>query len=141
MSERTQRMSELIRREVSTLIRREAKLEGLLITVASVETSPDLKHAYIYLSMIEQSLGKGRVIGILNHLRSEWQGEMGRRIGAKFTPRLHFEFDKALERGDKVMELMLEVERKKQEEIRLHPELAEQEQEAGEKSSDEKDRA
>ena len=118
MSERTQRVSEVIRREISTLISRELSLEGLLITVASVEVTPDLKHAYIYISMIEQTVSQAKVVGMLNRLRSRWQGEVGDRLETKFTPRLHFQFDKALERGDRVMEVMLEIERQKEEELK-----------------------
>ncbi len=113
MSERTQRVSEVIRRELSTLMSREILLEGLLITISNVDVSPDLKNAYVYVSMIEQSVPQGRVIALLNRCRPRWQPEVGRRLETKFTPRLHFQFDKALERGDKVMELMLEIERKK----------------------------
>ena len=113
MSERTERMSEVIRRELSTLIRREGKLEGLIITISSVETSPDLKNAYIYVSLIEESVGKGKMLSILNRFRPAWQADLGRRIGAKFTPRLNFRFDVAQERGDRVMLVMQEIEKKK----------------------------
>jgi ribosome-binding factor A len=119
MSERTQRMSEVIRRELSRLMTREVGLEGLLITIASVETAPDMKNAYVYVSMIEQRLGKERLIGLLNKFRGEWQRELGKRISSKFTPRLHFQFDDALERGDRVMELMQEIERQKEVEASL----------------------
>jgi ribosome-binding factor A len=114
MSERTERMAEVIRRELSTLILREAALEGQIVTISSVETSPDLKHAYVYISVIEQQLRKERVLAILNKFRTPWQGAMGRRIGAKFTPKLHFSFDEAQARGDRVMEVMLEIERQKE---------------------------
>lgn len=121
MSERTQRMSEVIRRELTTLMRKEGKLDGLLLTVLAVEVSPDMKHAYVYVSMIEESITKGKALGILNHFRHEWQTELGKRISAKFTPRLHFEFDKAQERGDRVMALLQEVEKQKAAEEALHP--------------------
>jgi ribosome-binding factor A len=113
-------MSEVIRRELSTLMRKEGKLEGLLLTVLAVETSPDMKNAYVYVSMIEQSVPKGKVLGLLNHFRSEWQAELGKRISSKFTPRLHFHFDEAQERGDRVMELLQEVDKKKAQEEAEH---------------------
>ncbi len=113
MSERTERMSEVIRRELSTLMLREIKLEGLLLTIASVETSPDMKHAYVYISMIEQSISRGKALSILNRCKGEWQGELGKRVSTKFTPRLHFQFDDAQERGDKVMAVLQEIERQK----------------------------
>ncbi|HEY8966560.1 MAG TPA: 30S ribosome-binding factor RbfA [Candidatus Methylacidiphilales bacterium] len=116
MSERTERMSEVIRRELSMLMLRENKLEGLLLTIASVETSPDMKHAYVYISMIEQSVSRAKALVILNRCKGEWQGELGRRIGSKFTPRLHFEFDEAQERGDRVMGILHEIEVQKERE-------------------------
>ncbi|SDU26890.1 ribosome-binding factor A [Verrucomicrobium sp. GAS474] len=113
MSERTERMSEVIRRELSTLMLRENKLEGLLLTIIAVETSPDMKHAYVYLSMIEQEVSKGKALGLLNRCKGEWQHELGKRISAKFTPRLHFDFDNGQERGDRVLSVLEEIERQK----------------------------
>ncbi|MDE1171039.1 MAG: 30S ribosome-binding factor RbfA [Verrucomicrobium sp.] len=121
MSERTDRMSEVIRRELSTLIQREASLEGQIVTIASVETSPDLKHAYVYVSAIEQEMGKGQILAAMNKARAAWQSALGHRIGAKFTPKLHFHFDEAQARGDRVMELMQEIERQKEAEQAIHP--------------------
>ena len=113
MTERTERMSEVIRRELSTLMARENLLEGLILTISSVETSPDMKHAYVYISMIEQAVSRGKALSLLGRCKSEWQTELGKRISSKFTPRLHFEFDTAQERGDKVMTVLQEIEAQK----------------------------
>jgi ribosome-binding factor A len=53
---------------------------------------------------------------LLNRNRVAWQGTIGRRLGLKFTPQLIFRFDEAIERGDRIMEILTELERKNLEE-------------------------
>ena len=47
---------------------------------------------------------------MLNRNRKTWQSSIGRRLGTKFTPQLIFKFDRAVERGDRVMEILTKLE-------------------------------
>jgi ribosome-binding factor A len=105
-SERTARVSEVIRRELTTLMSRCHALEGLLITVIDVETAPDLRQAFVYLSVLQQETSNQEVLRLMNKHRAEWQEKIGHRIATKFTPRLVFQINGALERGDRVTELL-----------------------------------
>jgi len=81
-------------------------LEGLLITISSIDLPPDMKQAFVYVSTLHPDLEQARALEILNRNRKAWQSSIGRRLGTKFTPQLIFRFDHAVERGDRVMEIL-----------------------------------
>jgi ribosome-binding factor A len=47
---------------------------------------------------------------VLEENRPEWQRLVGKKLKTKFTPQLKFQFDGSIERGDRVMEIMREIE-------------------------------
>ncbi len=109
-TERTARVAEVIRRELASLMPRAVELEGQLITISGVKILPDLKQAFVYLSLIGQSMPDGEVLRIINKYKREWQAEIGKRMSTKFTPRLVFEIDRSVERGDRIMQVLHEIE-------------------------------
>jgi ribosome-binding factor A len=108
---RTVRVAEVLRKELSALMTQSLDLEGMLITISSVELPPDMKHAYIYVSTLNPEVEQEHGLKLLNRNRAAWQGAIGRRLGLKFTPQLHFRFDGAMVRGDRVMEILTQIER------------------------------
>jgi ribosome-binding factor A len=111
---RTIRMAEVLRKELAACMNQSRDLEGLLITISSVELPPDLRQAFIYVSTLHPELEREQALVCLNRNRREWQSLIGRRLGAKFTPQLIFRFDDALVRGDRVMEILTELEHVKE---------------------------
>lgn len=109
---RTIRISEIIRKELSALIARTRSLEGQFVTISSVETSPDLRQAFVYVSVLETENSRDNVMAELVKHRHIWQGAIGRQLKTKFTPALQFRFDESIERGDRVMEILQEIEKK-----------------------------
>jgi ribosome-binding factor A len=109
---RTVRVAEVLRKELASQMSQSLDLEGLLITISSVELPPDMKQAYIYVSTLNPEVDKEMALKLLNRNRVAWQGVIGRRLGTKFTPQLIFRFDEAIERGDRIMEILTELERK-----------------------------
>ena len=109
---RTVRVAEVLRKELAACMSQSLDLEGLLITISSVELPPDMKQAYIYVSTLNPEVDKEVALKLLNRNRVAWQGSIGRRLGLKFTPQLIFRFDEAVERGDRIMEILTELERK-----------------------------
>lgn len=108
---RTVRVAEVLRKELSACMSQSLDLEGQLITISSVELPPDMKQAYIYVSTLNPDVELQTALKLLNRNRVEWQGRIGRRLGLKFTPHLHFRFDQAIERGDRVMDILTQIER------------------------------
>ncbi len=107
---RTVRVAEVLRKELALCMSKSIDLEGMLITISSVELPPDMRQAYIYVSTINPELDKEGALAILLRNRKEWQSRIGRRLGLKFTPQLIFRFDSAIERGDRVMEILTKLE-------------------------------
>jgi ribosome-binding factor A len=108
---RTVRVAEVLRKELSALMSQSLDLEGMLITISSVELPPDMKQAYVYVSTLNPEVELEHALKLLNRNRTSWQSMIGRRLGLKFTPHLIFRFDEAIERGDRVMEILTELER------------------------------
>ena len=75
-----------------------------------------MKQAFVYVSTINPEMDQEKTLALLSRNRKEWQGRIGRRLGTKFTPQLIFRFDDAVERGDRVMEILtkLELEQEKE---------------------------
>jgi ribosome-binding factor A len=110
---RTVRVAEVLRKELSACMSQSLDLEGLLITISSVELPPDMRQAYVYVSTLHPDLERAEALKLLNRNRAVWQSAIGRRLGTKFTPQLHFRFDDAIERGDRVMEILTKLEQQK----------------------------
>lgn len=103
---RTVRVAEVLRKELAACMSQSLDLEGLLITISSVELPPDMKQAFIYVSTLHPEVEHEQALKVLNRNRKAWQSSIGRRLGLKFTPQLNFRFDTAIERGDRVMEIL-----------------------------------
>lgn len=107
---RTIRVAEVIRKELSQLIQRSNNLEGMLVTISSIDIPPNLKQAYVYVSVLNPDVDREAALAALNKNRREYQQIIGHHLGIKFTPRLVFRFDQAIERGDRVMEILQELD-------------------------------
>jgi len=111
---RTVRVAEVLRKELAACMSKSLDLEGMLITISSVELPPDMRQAYIYVSTLNPELDQENALAVLLRNRKEWQSSIGRRLGLKFTPQLIFRFDSAIERGDRVMEILTKLELEKE---------------------------
>ncbi len=86
-------VNELLRHTVSELINREIELPlDSFVTITRVETTRDLKHATIYVTVIPD----GKRVSTMKQLQGQKrrvQRELGKRIEMKYTPKLRFKFD------------------------------------------------
>lgn len=110
---RTVRVAEVLRKELSACMTESLDLEGLLITISSIDLPPDMKQAFVYVSTLNPEVDLEKALKLLNRNRARWQSAIGRQLGIKFTPQLVFRFDGAIERGDRVMEILTQLEREK----------------------------
>jgi ribosome-binding factor A len=100
MTHRTARVSELLRREVATIIERDFEWNGLLVTVHGVETAADLKNATIHVGVLGgDDNQKAAVLDRLNRARGAIQRPLYKRVTLKSSPQLYFKFDNSSERG------------------------------------------
>lgn len=105
MSQRLSRVAELILRELGAIIVRDFDFQGTLVSLRSVEITPDLRHANVFVS----TLGKGSAESVVEKLqanRALLQQKLSKRVILKFTPQLHFKHDDSIARGTDVVSLI-----------------------------------
>jgi ribosome-binding factor A len=103
---RPQRLGDLIQREVSELIRLELRDPRVgMITVTSVDVSPDMSHAKVFFTMLEKDKLEDTLHG-LKRSAGFLRSQLARRIKMYTTPELRFEYDESVERGDHISRLI-----------------------------------
>lgn len=103
MKHRLVRVNELIKRELGSLIERELTFTQL-VTVQEVDITPDLKQAFVYISVLGDN--PEEVLAKLHDKRKEFQHLLSRRVILKYTPHLFFKFDNTVERGSRVIDIL-----------------------------------
>ena len=106
---RLSRVNELIKRELDVVIRKVVSMPAKLVTVQEVDIAPDLKHAKVWMGMIGSREEQYASMAALHAARKELQSQLSRRVVLKFTPQLHFQLDEAGERGDRVLNILSEL--------------------------------
>ncbi len=71
------------------------------ITVTEADVSDDLRHARVYVSVLEDAK-KAETLKILSSSAKFIRGELGKRIKMKFIPSLAFKLDSSIEYGSKI---------------------------------------
>ena len=109
---RLQRVRELLKREIGEAVRREFHVsEAGLITVNDVDLAGDLKSATVFISILGNPDQQKRGFQLLNEHRVRLQGFIGRAVVLKYTPKLKFAFDDSIVRGNRVLQIIEELER------------------------------
>ena len=111
--DRLTRVNELIKREISDLIYRNSvsPSASVLVSVTEVRTSVDLRNATVSVSVFGgDNIARRVVLENLNAARRDFQSAMARTLGFKHTPVLLFRIDNRVAAGDRVLELLAEME-------------------------------
>ena len=104
---RLQRVRELLKREIGEAIRREFEVsEAGLITVNDVDVSGDLHSALVFISILGSPEQQKRGFSLLVRHRKRIQGLMARAVVLKYTPTLRFLMDDSVLRGNKVLQII-----------------------------------
>ncbi len=106
--DRMTRINELVRRELGMLFERlvAPQTPGALVTVTRVETTPDLRHARVFVSLFGKGVDRAGVMAVIQEQRAEMQQEINRNIHIKFTPVLEFVLDDTMESAERVLSLL-----------------------------------
>src|SRR5205085_1030908 len=109
---RLQRVRELLKREIGEVIRREFQVsEAGLVTVNDVDVAGDLHSAVVFISILGNSEQQKRGLALLTRYRKRIQGLVGRRVVLKYTPTLKFLIDDSVARGNRVLQIIEELEK------------------------------
>jgi ribosome-binding factor A len=105
-SNRIGRINEEIQRELSALIPnvKDPRVTGM-ISVTAVQTTPDLRFAKVYVSMLDKSSAKDVVKG-LKSAAGYLRRELGRSLSLRYTPELVFEEDNSIDHGAHILEML-----------------------------------
>lgn len=107
-SQRQLRVGELIRRTVAEVLSRgeihDPDLNRIPVTVGEVRTSPDLRHATIFVMPLGGAQQE-ETLALLRRHRGELRHHVGRATGLKFAPELRFELDATFDRMDETRRL------------------------------------
>ena len=108
MTRRMGRVNELLREELSLLLLHELKDPRVvaLTTVTHVETSPDLEHAKVYVSVMAQPEEQADVMTGLKSAEGFLRRNLAGRIKMRRVPSLTFSLDISMERGAEMLELI-----------------------------------
>ena len=109
-SNRIGRINEGIQRELSALIPavKDPRVSGM-ISVTAVETTPDLRYAKAYISVLDKENGE-RVLKGLRSASGWLRRELGSALRLRYTPELVFQLDDSIDKGAHILELLRSVE-------------------------------
>ena len=80
-----------------------------LVTVTGVETSPDLRHARVFVSVLGSEAKRRKTLAGLEAAHGVLQARLARELRLKRTPQLAFEYDPTVERGVRMTQLIDEL--------------------------------
>ena len=108
MTRRTERISSLIQQEISDLLREQVNDPRLasLISVTRVSTSPDLRHAKVFVSTLGDEANKSETLQGFAAASGFIRRQLANRLRIKHMPELSFHLDDSIERGAEVLRLI-----------------------------------
>jgi ribosome-binding factor A len=111
-SHRLLRVRELLKREIGEAIRRELPVhQAGLVTVNDVDVAGDLKTAKVYLGLLGNTEQKKTAIELLNKNRARIQSLVAKAVILKYTPKLKFLTDESVDRGNRVLAIIEELDK------------------------------
>jgi len=106
---RMRRVDEAVKQVLSEGIQ-ELKDPGLgFVTVTSVQTTSDLAHATVWVSVLGSPRDQDRTLAALTRAGGVLQGRIGKELHLRRTPQLVFAYDHAVERGVRMNKLIDEL--------------------------------
>ena len=110
---RTSKVGEVVRDALVEVFRSDLKGATLgLASITSVDVSPDLHFARVYISGLKEDETK-ETVKQLQELRGRIRGFLGKRIHLRYTPELDFKFDETTMRAGRIEEILMQVEAKR----------------------------
>ncbi|HUO56599.1 MAG TPA: 30S ribosome-binding factor RbfA [bacterium] len=100
---RADKVSEAIKREISVMLTQEVKDPGIhFVTVTAVETSDDLRHAKVFVSILGDEETRKESLKGLERAKGFLRRELGHRLQLRYTPEILFYHDKSLDHAMKI---------------------------------------
>lgn len=108
-SGRMRRVDEAVRAVLSDAIAKDLKDPRIgFVTVTEVKTSPDLRHARVYVSVLGDERKRSDTLAGLRSAHGVIQGRLAAELRLKHTPALTFQYDDSIDRGMRITQLLEE---------------------------------
>jgi ribosome-binding factor A len=109
MSGRMRRVNESVRQVLSEAVGELKDPRIGFVTVTGVKTSPDLRHARVFVSVFGSEESRENSLAGLEAAHGVLQSRLARELRMKRTPQLAFEYDPTVERGVRMTQLIDEL--------------------------------
>jgi len=109
---RHERVRELLRRAIGEAIRREFNVSDVgLITVNDIDVVGDLKTAVVFITILGNPEQQKHGLQVLEQNRIRLQSLVAKSVVLKYTPTLKFIVDDSIVRGNRVLQILDELEK------------------------------
>ncbi len=116
---RAERVSDQMKVEIADILMRKIKDPRIgFVTITEVEVADDLRNAKVFVSVYGGD--KDKTLKGLESASAFIRSELGRRMRMRYTPEILFRFDKTVEQGAHIMELLRTLEEEKEKKKRDH---------------------
>ena len=110
MSTRTERLSDLVREEISRLLLREIKDSRIgFVTITGASVSPDLHHVKVFVSVLGEEAAREDSILALRSASGFVQRALFRNLRLKHSPVVTFHLDDSMERGERIERVLRQI--------------------------------
>lgn len=104
---RMRRVDEAMRAVLSDAISKDLQDPRVgFVTVTAVKTSPDLRHARVYVSVLGDEAARAASLEGLHSAHGFLQGRLSGALRLKHTPTLTFDYDESVDRGMRISQLI-----------------------------------
>jgi len=110
LSTRTDRVSDLIKDEISRLLLREVRDPRVgFVTITGAAVSPDLKNVRVFVSILGEPQARQESLKALNSAAGYFKRMLFRNLRLRFAPTILFRLDESLDRGDRIERVLREI--------------------------------
>lgn len=111
MTRRMDRINVLMLQEISRILSLELRDPRLatVVSITKVQTSPDLKNARVFVSVLGDKDEKRKSLQALKSASGFIHHHLRENLSLRIIPRLEFELDLSIERGAEMLELIRQV--------------------------------
>jgi ribosome-binding factor A len=99
MSLRVEKVRELMRREISTILERNYTFDGCFVTVHDARPTEDMRQCFVYVGILGKPHQQRAIIEKLTKERAFIQRDLYKRVKMRSSPQLFFRLDQSVERG------------------------------------------
>lgn len=112
---RISRINSLLKEVLFEVIQKEVRNPHVntFITVTQVETSADLHHAKVYISMLGTDAEKEKVLAALQTAAGFIAVHAAKKVQLRYFPNLTFKLDKSVEEHMKIQQILSDIEKER----------------------------